>query len=236
MNSQNVFKMLLIAVLKDLLLKGVPTQKIKSPIVSMFEVASRYDLVEMIKRAVLYDEIPVFARVKNNIKQMVWSHEINRWKTTCLLYKELLCYSDYVSKIVLHPWWYFVKHEVLYYKKVAAILSILMGGQPSGLQRNYRRTQCKLCHGFAAETNEHIILECTSLQKYRHSLWNSVISSMNEVLKLDMISRGNKDKVCLMLSCYKETYVAEWNDLYKSTANFIYTMYVRRAEAYDSLE
>ena len=111
-----------------------------------------------------------------------------------------------------------------------------MGGQPSGLQRNYRRAQCKLCHEYLVQTNEHIILDCTSLQSYRHPLWNSVISNMNEVLKLDMMSRSNKDKIGLMLSCYKETYAVELNNLYKSTANFIYTMYVRRAEAYDCLE
>ena len=174
MESQNVFKRLFIAVLKDLFQNGIPAQKIRSPITCMYELALKYKIDDRIRHAVMYDDTPNFHIEKHRIKQLVWLHENYRWKASCQLYSELSYYSKKVSKIALHPWWLFVKREVLYYKKVAAVLAILMGGQPSGLQRNYGRGSCKLCNIHGAETIEHILFECCILESYRTTLWNNV--------------------------------------------------------------
>ena len=121
-------------------------------------------------------------------------------------------------------------------KKVASILAVFMGSQPSGYQKNHKRNQCKLCNYSGIETNVHIIFECNALETNRPHLWNNVLLSMPESLKSDVLLLSNLERVNLMLSCYNETYVPEWIDLYRTTANFIHAMYVYRSEAYDVLE
>ena len=178
--------------------------------------------------------VPDFNSVKAQIKQIVWENETNRWKASCLMYTELDCYTRSVSRIRMHPWWLFLKQEPIYCNKVASIMSLLVGGQPIKYQRNFGHTRCGICEYFDYESIEHILFTCITLEPYRTTLWENVLSKMTDPLKMSIIRMTNRDKVKFILSCYSESYVDEWKALYRATADFVYKMYVYRAGLYDN--
>ena len=58
-----------------------------------------------------------------------------------------------------------------------------MGGQPTKLQRNFGRTHCNICSIYEADTAEHILFNCESLDECRDMLWDNVMSKCTDTLK-----------------------------------------------------
>ena len=173
--------------------------------------------------------------MKTHINQMIWKHKKDRWKAVCLMYKELDHYNISVSHIKTHPWWLFVKDEPIYFIKVAGVLSILMGGQPSKYQRNFNSSMCKICNSHASETVEHILFEYKALETYRNKLWDDFASNLLDPMKHMILEMPHRDRAVFLLSCLNESYVREWRYLYGSLADYIYKLYVHRALKYDEL-
>ena len=180
------------------------------------------------------DIFPVYESIKFLIKCIVKESEDNRWKASCILYKELDYYRSTVSRIGIHPWWLFAKDEPLYCKKVAGVLAILMGTQPVNYQRNFGNSNCKLCGNFDIETVEHILFKCTALAIYRESLWENILSKLPDALKQSVLNMLYKQRTIFFLSCMSNSYIHEWREIYKAIANFIYMMYIHRALLYDT--
>ena len=110
-----------------------------------------------------------------------------------------------------------------------------MGSQPSGYQQNHGCVNCRLCNSQRRENSVHIMFECPGLELYRGALWNSVLLHMPEAMKMHVCSMNDTNKLNLLLSCYNESYIVEWNDLYKATAKFVHDMYYHRSEAYKNI-
>ena len=234
MNGNNIFKRLMICVLKIVLENGIPHQKMKSPIICMYETAVKYGLENVLRQAVIFNILPDFESIKCHTKSIVRELENNRWKASCILYKELEYYRCTVSGIKMHPWWLFAKDEPLYCKKVAGVVAILMGTQPVNYQRNFDRSDCKLCGSFELETVEHILFKCNALDVYRGSLWENILSRLPEPLKQSVMLMSYRERTIFFISCMHNSYTQEWREIYKAIANFIYMMYVYRAMLYDN--
>ena len=135
----------------------------------------------------------------------------------------------------MHPWWLFVKAGPIYFHKVARVMSVLMGGQPSKYQRNFDCITCKMCAGFFYESPMHILFECEALKHYRSTLWHVILSEMTDPLKQSINCMSCTEKVKFLLSCCNESYTKEWKNLYKAIADFVHKMYVYRAALYDAM-
>ena len=120
------------------------------------------------------------------------------------------------------------------FKKVSSVIAVLMGTQPSGLQRNHGSSCCGLC-GTENENSIHILFECDKLNTFRTPMWNQVIESMPDGLKTEMNTRDNNEKAIVLLSGFGRSFIREWTQLYMASANFVHTVYYNRSQLYDEL-
>ena len=175
-----------------------------------------------------------FLSEKQALKKAVYERESNRWKATCLMYSSLDIFRKAHTSISLNCWWYFVKIKPVMFKKVSSVVAVLMGTQPSGLQRNHGIRCCGLC-GTENESTIHVLFDCNKLRECRSQMWNNVTESMPEGLKLEMDSRDNTEKAIMLLSGFGQSFIHEWTQLYSNSARFVHTMYKKRSQLYDEL-
>ena len=98
LQSDNIYRRVTIYLLNSLMTSG--GAHLQSPIASMFAVAKRYhndDLINAFMRSdnaigMYVEMIMMVKRVKMMVKSVVWKKEYERWKASCLLYKELSFY------------------------------------------------------------------------------------------------------------------------------------------------
>ena len=90
---------------------------IQSPIASMFAAAKRYHIDDAINAFMRNDNaIGMYVEAKMMVKRVVWKNEYERWKASCLLYKELSFYMVAVNRISIHPWWKLAKIQAITFK------------------------------------------------------------------------------------------------------------------------
>ena len=139
-------------------------------------------------------------------------------------------YIKSVVDLKMHAWWSFVNVFPNKRKHVSAVLAVLMGVQPKELQCNLNSNKCKLCGDY--ESSEHTLFECPNSHK-RHELWNRVNIVMPIALKEECQGSIRTE---LILSCLKNTYIKEWDEVYHRILDFVYGMFQERFENYSRIE
>ena len=120
---------------------------------------------------------------------------------------------------------------------IAAVVAILLGGQPSGMQRNLTKITCKLCESGSRDEPHHVLFDCVSLDMRRILSWPKVVQCMPLGMIRDITECGSsRANTELLLSCLVGSYIPEWGTLYAANAKFIYDMYQERKTKYDSIE
>ena len=186
MDQNNIYRKVMIIMLKLIIKNEI--QKVKmpsSPVSDMYRCIKMYKLDGALREGLLNGNFGKFEEWKKFIKNTVWQVEKMKWKCTCMLYKTLACYSQNVHEIRMHAWWYLAKDAPHLTKKIACVMSLLMGSQPSGLQKNNNSSRCKLCDNQAADTPTHIIFECETLQDVRATWWAKVMNKLPLALAND---------------------------------------------------
>ena len=117
----------------------------------MIQSVKKYGLYDMILDCIDKNEFGNVNVWKKFVKKTVWDLEIIRWKVTCSMYSKLRNYNCCVKMIKLHPWWEFVKNYPFMFKKVSAVVSVLMGDQPRGLQI-FDHERCQICFDFKIDS------------------------------------------------------------------------------------
>ena len=119
-------------------------------------------------------------------------------------------------------------------RKVSALMALLLGGQPTGLQRNIEGKRCQLCYSDTNDDVVHVLWACQALDKCRKPRWENVISTMPESMAQDIQQlQWNEITLCI-LSGLGKTYIPEWSKTYVEIVNFMYEMYLFRAKLYDT--
>lgn len=199
---------------------------------SMFELVQLYKMEGALKTCLQTDNRGSFVYWKRIIKNMVRENEVIRWEITCMLYKSL----ESISEVKMHCWWNFVRQYPQMSRKVSCVMSVLIGGQPCGMQRNFGATSCAVCHMTVRESAEHILFQCPALATQREVLWGKVLGCMPPALSDDIKKSNNQIKTQLVLSGLREAYIPEWWDIYESICGFVYGMYEDRMLKYDDLQ
>ena len=104
MEQNNVFKKFITCILIDVFKNGIPSQKLLSPVINMYKIALKYKFDNILRQIIMNKNVYGFSWIKSTIKHIVWKHEKDRWKASCLLYKELDYYNNSISSIRIHPW------------------------------------------------------------------------------------------------------------------------------------
>ena len=135
--------------------------------------------------------------------------------------------------LLLHPWWVYVKFYPFMFKKVSAVMSILMGDQPRGLQI-FDQVRCQICNDHKVDSSFHVLFECVTLEDTRNPLLYKLYACIPECDKEAYDSMIDNDKLCFLLSGFLPNYNKSYDALYRNTAIFVFSMYQKRYEIYDA--
>lgn len=156
-----------------------------------------------------------------------------KWYATCILYGDLNIYSELVTSVKIHNWWIVTQKIPHIFKSLSSIMAILMGGQPNGLQRNFKSQSCQLCESNDKKDLIHILFNCSELNEVR----TNNLTNLNKVMPRAMVEEFNgmnvAEKLKFLLSPLHSQYIAEWKDIYVEIAKFVNAIYSLRAKLYD---
>ena len=211
-------------------------EKMKSPARCMFEFIKIYGLQNMLKYYIINGECKSVNHIKRHVKSVIWRYENQRWKATCLLYKDLWIYNENMLNISIHPWLIFMKDCPYAYHKGASVMSLFQGCQPRGTMRNMSGRCCGICDDASLDGPAHILFECRALQYKRSITWGNTLKSMPVQMARYIESRSSREKTAFLISGLKSNvYIPEWRQVYMSVATMVHDMYKARALLYDDL-
>ena len=206
-----------------------------SPVGDMLKYVRYYKLDEKLRGSLTTGVWESRNEIKNMVKKVIWTHEYRCWQASSFCYPELSLYYEIVKKIEINFWWQFTNKAPGHMRKVAGVLSVMMGGQPKGLQRNFNSKKCKLCQGYDSEDLEHILLKCPRLSEIRTAVTTNLLDSMPPAMTLEFESFNNRERLKYLFSGFGGQLISEWLPLYSATVEFVYQVYRERASAYDIL-
>ncbi len=100
---------------------------------------------------------------KSRIKKHIYDVEVEQCrKVTCLLYTSVDDVQA-TESIRINCWWSFAKATPLDSNKASSLMTVMMGGQPSGYQQNINRDPCSLYNELIYDSAMHIIFDCDRL-------------------------------------------------------------------------
>ena len=239
----NIYRRIVTKMLQNNLIMGSlwNSELRDSPVNDMFKAVCKHGMENLIRKYVIRGELDKLGTNmnKNMVKQIIWEHESNRWKATCLMYPELRVYNDNIKKIEMHPWWKFCRANPGMTRRAGYCLAVFMGVQPLGMQRNLEAANkmCSLCKRCATENANHVLFECTSLITCRTAEWSKVLSSMPYAMAQWTLENEQQTEniIGMLLSGLGGSYVSEWNPIYKAILNFVWNLYDNRQRMYDIL-
>ena len=223
--------------LQDYFQKTNFKEKMFTPIASMLNAVRQYGLTDMVKHYSICGKWDDVKKIKNQVKKIIWESERQRWKASCLMYKDLWIYNDNVFEIQTHAWWNYVKECPTAYHKVSSVIALLQGCQPKGMIRNISQRYCLLCNNSSLDGPVHILFECDALKVTRDIFWEKIIDSAPIAMGNELNTISSRGKLIFIISGLKcNIYVKEWRQVYDGAACFVYNIYKKRAALYDSLD
>ena len=160
----------------------------QSPIKEMYRMAWLHNMGYVIWEAILYGPMGSFDDKKKLTKQLIWDNEIQRWKSTCLLYRNLDCYQNTVQDIRILAWWkYARKKKTVKKRQVSCVVALLLGCQPKGMQSNFLN-HFKMCDGRQHDSPLHVLMKCPCLSELRNAHIPRIQASMPTAMSRCFVS------------------------------------------------
>ena len=166
----------------------------------------------------------------------IWKTEVIKWRLSCLLYKELDIYRDSIDGIEMNAWWSLLKLRPHLGKYASAVMAVLLGGQPSGLQCNFKGLSCLLCDSREKDDKKHVLLYCEALSYKRNSYLQIVFDKMPQAMLTSYKLLNENQKMTFLLSGLQSKSTTEWPDTYEAIVRWVYFSYATRKNMYDSLD
>ena len=120
-------------------------------------------------------------------------------------------------------------------KKISCVMSVLAGGQPSGMQCGYGRHFCCICDLREHDDAMHVLIRCPALEYVRQLYFSKIVSNMPPAMRGSFLLLDDKSKLIFMLSGFKCKYTPEWIHIYEMVAQWVFKMYEKRKELYDHI-
>ena len=200
----------------------------------MYKAVKYYKLDNLIEDCLLRGDLDMATHLKTKVKEIIRNFEKLRWKCSLPLYRELAFYMTHMTDIKPLSWWCFTKKYPHLKRKVSCVVAVLLGGQPRGIQRNIDHKICKICYLRAAEDPAHILFKCPALAAKRETTWHRVLASMPLGMSRSLAEMPLQSMTEFILTGMKsESYIEEWDEIYLTIANFVFSMYNHRKDLYD---
>ena len=210
---------------------------IQSPIANTFAAAKRYHIDDAINAFMRNDNaIGMYVEAKMMVKRVVWKNEYERWKASCLSYKELSFYMVAVNRINIHAWWKLAKIKPQLSNHIGSVITVLCGGQPRGSQRNMKQSICQICDLREDDDSSRVLFVCPALNNERDNSWVGVKNVMPPAMVSGIDALPVPEKVKLLLTCWNSNFLPECTGLYVDTVHFVTSMYRCRAGKYDLMD
>ena len=209
-------------------------EKMIGPIKDALYYVSRYRLNDIITKYLNNAVDNNLKSTKRYIKEIIDKAEYQRWRASCMLYPELKIYLRGVSNIKMHVWWSLVQVHPHTFKKISAVMSVLMGNEPKGLQCFRVHNLCGLCSLRETDSSEHILFRCEALAELRNTKLNELYSIMPSGMISSIYEMSDAERLVLLLSgLHCTTLVEEWIPIMTGISSFVYTLYEMRMKLYD---
>ena len=213
------------------MLKNVSFDDVRfvGPVLSCWECVRKYNLEDVVMPFVEIGDPKKVLSTKRVVKARVKEIEYTRWRYSCMFYGDLKMYLEVVTDIKPIVWWSFVQSHPVFNKKAAAVVSILMGGQPRGLQCNFTSDLCGICFQREHDDPIHILFVCDGLQEERELASQPLINSLPLPMLISYNNLSNSEKLKFMFSGVAK----EYPSVMMCIANYIYALYQKRKLMYD---
>ena len=88
------------------------SERLLSSAGSMYKCVKSYKLEYILHECINKGSYENFTELKKKVKRTIMHNETQRWRASCLMYKDICVYSDSVDKIQTHVWWAYVRHNI----------------------------------------------------------------------------------------------------------------------------
>ena len=112
-------------------------------------------------------------------------------------------------------------------------MSLLLGGQPKTMQRNFNSRNCGLCVTWALENAQHVLFECTANEDTRGREWRKLLNALPPAMAAQYAQYSHEERLKCILAGPAGPVINEWKDVYGAMSEFVYKMYKSRAQQYD---
>ena len=214
----SIYRKIMITYVKLLISDGFE-ERLRSPIGSMYRYIRYFNCEHFMMRCIERGRWEDVKTIKIEVKSLILNNEIQRWRASSLMYKEMQLYCERVTELRMHAWWVFVRNSVTAFNKVSCVMALLVGSQPKSFQRNMGSRNCNLCTDICKDTPVHILFECKGLEPHRNLIWQTVLDAMPTAMANHVKNISNYNKFCFIiggLECDK--YIAERQSLYNCIA------------------
>ena len=155
--------------------RNYKSEKIHGPVKNALQYFKKYDLMKILDKFKIAGNVQLVNETKIYVKKVIWNFETNRWKSSCMLYRELKLYMDGVMAIRMNVWWLLAKKRPHLTGKKSSVIAVLMSCQPKSLQCNHGHKLCRLCQIRVVENPVHTLLHCNRLCTVRTRLLENII-------------------------------------------------------------
>ena len=207
----------------------------QGPLWTALQTATRYGLLDHVQTAIETGEYMSKAVWKKIVKNKVIGKEQKNWQIHSKLFSSLRIARVGMPNIQMSSWWSNTQVNPIDMNKCRDILKLLLGCHKLNTcmykrkHSNISSPLCNLCNMYEAESVEHMLFKCPRIEAVRRILWENVIQSTPTHAMRDHIETLQvKDKCVFLLSGLCNTYVIEWNEVYRSIATFVSGIYSYR--------
>ena len=151
-----------------------------------------------------------------------------------MLYDSLRIYRSVAISFAIHPWWIFGNEHPHMCKRVSAVVAVMCGTQPKGMQCIAKI--CALCPHRQTDNPEHVLFGCEALSTTRNTHTLKMTLKMPYAMKIEFENMPPPEKVTFLVSGFRCGYTREWADIYVEAAHYVYNMYKERHNKYNAAQ
>ena len=190
----------------------------RGPIWQCLQTCDKYNILDDVVQCVLEGDYPSINEFRKNVKQAISEKYEKSWRMSCIMYKSvaMLHTKDGVKMSV---WWTHANQYPEDYIKCRLMIRLILDVWHLG------RELCKLCNGYFANSLEHILFDCKSMEAKRANLWTVVELECPGQLSIELLQMNVKQRCRFILNGLLCEYIHEWYAVNTSLLHFVHGLY-----------
>ena len=229
--DKNIYKRVLLIILQQILTENASyAPNPLSPTASMYDFIKKYKMDQYFNDCSRHDNDRSINQTKSFIKQVVKDYESLCWRATCIMYPNLSLYMKTTSAITMHPWWVATRAKPHLTKRVAMLMSVMMGRDPTVAHYDRPNARCVRCDNYVTDDPVHVLFRCPELNNTRDRLMNNIRQNMPNAMKRDFFQISDENKVTCLFTGFGNRYIPEWQSLYEAVLYYVCGLYKLRGD------